>query len=281
MTGEAIATNSAVLQSYRVESIDLFSEFLDREVKLDIYLPVNIPDSSQLRLMLVNDGQDLPIMPFAPLIDRLLEAGAIEPMLVVGIYCSADRKLEYGTADELDYMNRGSRAKYYRKFILRELLPWITTQYRIPSFKEKIFAGFSLGGLSALDIAWKHPEIFSCAGVFSGSFWWRSKDLKHGYVEETDRIMHKLIRQGRYHKHLRFFFETGSLDETMDRNNNGIIDSIDDTLSLIEELKRHGYKKGKDIMYLELEDGRHDVPTWARAFPEFLCWACGKTVSPE
>jgi enterochelin esterase-like enzyme len=277
MTGEDIATNFAVIPSYRVESIDLFSEFLDREVKMDIYLPLHVRDSSQLRLMLVNDGQDLPIMPFAPILSQLLQMGEIEPLLVVGIHCSADRKLEYGTADELDYMNRGSRAKYYRKFILRELIPWISAQYLIPSFKEKIFAGFSLGGLSALDIAWKHPEEFSCAGIFSGSFWWRAKDLKHGYVEETDRIMHKLIRQGKYHPQLRFFFETGCLDETMDRNNNGIIDSIDDTISLIEELEKHGYQKETQIMYLELEDGRHDVATWARAFPDFLRWVCGKT----
>jgi enterochelin esterase-like enzyme len=58
----------------------------------------------------------------------------------------------------------------------------------------------------------------------------------------------------------------------MDRNNNGIIDSIDDTLGLIGELEQKGYKRGTDIEYLELPDGRHDVPTWARAFPDFLKW---------
>jgi hypothetical protein len=68
------------------------------------------------------------------------------------------------------------------------------------------------------------------------------------------------------------FFETGTLDETADRNNNGIIDSIDDTLSLIEELVKKGYDPETDIRYLELPDGKHDVATWARAFPEFLKW---------
>ncbi|MEO8416960.1 MAG: esterase, partial [Ginsengibacter sp.] len=74
---------------------------------------------------------------------------------------------------------------------------------------------------------------------------------------------------------LKFFFETGTLDETADRNNNGIIDSIDDTLSLIEELVTKGYNPSGDIRYLEIKDGRHDVATWGRAFPEFLKWGWG------
>ena len=67
-----------------------------------------------------------------------------------------------------------------------------------------------------------------------------------------------------------------------DRNNNGVIDSIDDALSLIEDLEAKGYTKETDIKYLELQEGRHDVPTWASAFPDFLKWGWGyvdKTLS--
>ena len=31
-----------------------------------------------------------------------------------------------------------------------------------------------------------------------------------------------------------------------------------------------GYRQGKNITYLELADGRHDVATWAKAMPAFL-----------
>jgi len=61
----------------------------------------------------------------------------------------------------------------------------------------------------------------------------------------------------------------------MDRNNNGIIDSIDDTLGLIDELVKKGYNREQDIVYLEYEDGKHDIPTWGRAMPEFLRWSYG------
>jgi iron(III)-enterobactin esterase len=57
-----------------------------------------------------------------------------------------------------------------------------------------------------------------------------------------------------------------------------VIDSIDDTLGLIMELKAKGYNDS-DIVYINYEDGKHDVPTWGRAMPDFLIWAFGKAVS--
>jgi len=87
--------------------------------------------------------------------------------------------------------------------------------------------------------------------------------------------MHKLVREGAYTDGMKFFFQTGNQDETMDRNKNGIIDSIDDTLDLIDELTTLGYDAENDIRYLELPDGRHDVPTWGRAMPQFLKWGWG------
>ena len=155
-------------------------------------------------------------------------------------------------------------------------MPYIRSTYNVPEFKEKSFAGFSLGGLSAMDIVWNHPNEFSKVGIFSGSFWWRDKSQTDPeFSEENDRIMHRQIKEGEYHPWLKFFFEVGTQDETADRNNNGIIDAIDDTINLIADLKEKGYTDS-DIKYLELQDGKHNVPTWARAFPDFLKWGWGK-----
>jgi hypothetical protein len=89
--------------------------------------------------------------------------------------------------------------------------------------------------------------------------------------------MQQQVRNGEYHPGLKFFFQCGNMDETKDRNHNGIIDSIDDTLDLIKELEAKGYDLERDIRYLELTDGRHDVPTWARAMPAFLKWGFGSS----
>lgn len=251
------------------------SLFLQRDVLLDFYFSSTDINLQQASLLLVNDGQDLGTMKFEEILDAL--SGEITPLICVGIYCGEDRRNEYGTASMLDYKGRGTKAALYQRFIFEELLPFIRKELGIKSFNDKSFCGFSLGGLSALDTVWNHADEFIKVGVFSGSFWWRSvsQDAPE-FNEEDHRIMHNEIKNGEYYPWLKFYFETGTLDELADRNNNGIIDSIDDTLSLIGELVKKGYDAKNDICYQELKDGHHDIDTWARVFPDFLRWGWGK-----
>ena len=257
------------------------SIFLGRDVNIDFYLPLNTGQTSDFSLLLVNDGQDLVTMKFEEILDELYEIKAIKDLICIGIHCSKERKNEYGTAKILDYKGRGAKAALYNRFIFEELLPFIRSTLFIYSFKEKSFAGFSLGGLCALDIVWNHPQEFSKVGIFSGSLWWRDKDQDDiDFNEDTDRIMHRQVREEKdFYPWLKFFFEVGTLDEVADRNNNGVIDSIDDTVSLIDELVKKGYDRKAGIKFLELKNGRHDVPTWAKAFPEFLKWGWGVTLN--
>ena len=257
------------------KSKTITSAFLKREVIVDFYFFSSTKNKKGINLLLINDGQDLRTMKFENILEAL--SGVIVPLLCVGIHCGEDRRNEYGTANALDYLGRGTKAGLYNRFIFEELLPFIKKESGISSFKEKSFCGFSLGGLSALDIVWNHAEEFVKVGAFSGSFWWRSVSQDDPeFIEEDHRIMHQEIRNGKYYPWLKFYFETGTLDELADRNNNGIIDSIDDTLSLINELVKKGYNPETDISYTELKDGHHDVATWARALPDFLKWGWAK-----
>ena len=256
-----------------VETATLPSEFLDRSVKVTFYLPANIAQPENISLLLVNDGQDLEAMGFDKMITYLSQAELITPLLVVGIHCGEDRLNEYGVLAGPDFKGRGTKGAAYQRFLFEELLPYLYSHYNISSFKEKAFAGFSLGGLSAFDIVWNNPGVFSKVGVFSGSLWWRTKDKSEKtYNEWKDRMMHRQVKDGQYHPGMKFFFQCGLLDETEDRNKNGVIDSIDDTIDLMRALLQKGYKEGKDMQYLQLPKGKHDVPTWARALPVFLKW---------
>lgn len=260
------------LSNILVEQKLIASRFLKRNVLVDLYLPKDIPTPSALSLLLLNDGQNLPEMPFAPVLNSLLSSAQISPLLCVGVHCSHDRIDEYATANTLDYAGRGKKAKAYQKFIVEELLPIVHTEYALEIFQQKAIAGFSMGGLSAIDTLWNYPDVFSVAGVFSGSLWWRLRDLNDGYADDKHRIMHQQIRKKKHLPGKRFYFTTGSLDETADRNKNGVIDSIDDTVDLIKELENIGYKKEQDICYVNDGEGRHDVATWAKALPHFLLW---------
>lgn len=263
-----------------VKHHNISSLFLEREVKIDFYFPPKTTDTSNLSLLLINDGQDLVTMKFEEILENLYENKSINNLFCVGIHCAKDRKNEYGTAKYLDYKGRGAKAALYNRFILEELMPFIRNTLLIYSFKEKCFAGFSLGGLCALDIVWNNPQEFSRVGVFSGSLWWRDKDqADKDFDEDVNRIMHRQVSEtANFYPWLSFFFEVGTQDEVADRNNNGIIDSIDDTIGFINILEAKGYSKNTNIKYLELNEGRHDVPTWAIAFPDFLKWGWGMTI---
>jgi enterochelin esterase-like enzyme len=256
-----------------LETLSFPSGILERNLRIDLYLPPNSLDG-QFDVLLINDGQDLQTMNFRSILDKLYRADAIRPLLCIGIHAGPLRKFEYGTAISPDYKGRGNLAHRYMHFITEELVPALHLLFPGKLSKHWAFAGFSLGGLSALDITWKHGHLFNSVAVFSGSLWWRNLDKDDPeYQDEQHRIMHNQIRDAARVPKMKFFFECGTLDETGDRNNNGIIDSIDDTKDLISALADKGYNPLLDIFYYEIEGGKHDTATWALAFPVFLEWA--------
>jgi len=252
----------------------LSSKHLDREVTYTIFLPEGDTAAGMLNLLLLNDGQEAETLHLHETLQDLYDAGRIKPTALVAINCGEERVQEYGVAGYPDFKKRGAKAKAYTDFVMTELLPEVRKQLNIDIFETTAFAGFSLGGLSALDIAWNNADVFDVAGLFSGSLWWRSKDLGKGYTED-DRIMHRVVRETKGKPNLKFWLQTGTKDETADRNRNGIIDAIDDTIDLIKELQTKGYTRD-DITYLEMVGGEHNPATWAKAMPKFLCKAFGK-----
>jgi len=153
----------------KVEQVAIASRFLKRQVIVDLYIPKSLSDTTHL--LLINDGQDLPEMPFDKLLNGLIGSNQVQSLLCAAVYAGKDRRNEYGTAAKLDYAGRGAKAALYEQFVLKELLPFVHTHCGIEKFATTSFAGFSLGGLTAIDVTWHHPEIFCKAGVFSGSLW--------------------------------------------------------------------------------------------------------------
>ena len=253
------------------------SSLLGRKVKVDVILPTVYYQQPIVHfpVLFLNDGQDLPALKLIDTVEKLYKQKSIKPVIIVAIH-AGDRIQEYGTAGQPDYKKRGIKAQAYTDFIFKELMISLRKRYRITTEADNMaIAGFSLGGLSAFDIAWKQSPQFGKVGVFSGSLWWRSEEF---WPEDPDanRIAHVMVQTSTKKEGLKFWFQAGTADEAADRNNNGVIDAIDDTLHLIDLLKQKGYEQGKDIVYLEVEGGEHNPHTWGKAMPHFLKWAFGK-----
>jgi iron(III)-enterobactin esterase len=249
------------------------SKHLQRDVRLTLIYPKLL--NNKLPVLFFNDGQDFEALKMKLSISTLLASETILPFFCVGIHANHDRIQEYGTASQADYKQRGAKAKHHQDFLIEELLPMLIEKYGVQD-KGNVIAGLSLGGLSAMDIGWHNAQLFAKIGVFSGALWWRQKSEEDGYTDENDRIIHNLVRAGIYQPNLKFWFEAGTNDEQSDRNNNGIIDAIDDTLDLMKELEKKGYQNKNDFVYVEIKNGEHNTQTWSEILPDFLIWAFGK-----
>ncbi|MBK8556492.1 MAG: esterase family protein [Lewinellaceae bacterium] len=251
------------------------SAALGRAVDIDIYLPPGYHPGIRryYSLLLLNDGQDLPYVRLQQTLERLYQNKDIPHLIAVGIHAGKNRIREYGTASQADYKGRGDLAAAHQEFVRSELLPHLYRHYPLKDDpRHMAYAGFSLGGLSAFDVAWANPQLFGTAGVFSGALWWRSHAVRPE-DPDADRIAHTLVLNSSDRPNSqRFWFQAGTKDEEEDRNNNGVIDAIDDTLHLIECLKTKGYPD-EQLQYLEMEGGEHNPATWGEAMPDFLAWS--------
>ncbi len=256
-----------------------FSKYLDRTVTFRFMAPADYWEAShRFPVLLMNDGQDFTAMKLEKTFSSAYESNVVRPFIYIGLECNENRMQEYGTASSADFKGRGGRAKAYSRFIIEEFLPFLKKEFKVSrEGKDWVYCGMSLGGLSAFDIAYRNPQFFGKIGVFSGSFWWRKKAYVKKDVADRSRILLDVIKNAPGASHLNFWLQTGTEDEKADRNHNGVIDSIDDTLDVIKELRAKGYSYPGDIKYVEIKGGKHDLPTWGSIFPEFVRWAFGRT----
>ena len=252
---------------------NLYSKHLQRNVKLYILHTPPPSDRSRYNLLILNDGQDLEKLQVKQTLDSVYRAGKIAPLIIIGIE-AGDRMQEFGVADKPDYQGRGGRAGLYDAFVNNELYPYAKKESGVRKFQSVAIAGCSLGGLSALDIAWNHPDKFSKVGVFSGAFWWRDKALEDSsYSNEKNRIMISKLKASRKKPGLQYWFYAGAAEEKADRDKDSIIDVIDDTKDIISLLETKNVVQPGGLVYRESPAGIHDYISWSEVFPDFLVWA--------
>ena len=254
---------------------EIYSRHLQEHIKLTI-ISTPIPETkNEMNLLILNDGQDADKFRIKVIVDSLYRKKLIAPLLVVAVH-AGKREEWYGVAGKPDFENRGKRADKYAAFIDNELYPYIKKNAGVRSFKSVVLAGASLGGLSAMDIAWNNADKIDRVGVFSGSFWWRDKDqVDIAYSDAANRILLSSIQQSRKRPHLKYWMYAGLQEEKSDRDKDGIIDVVDDTKDLLQIIKNKKVCAASDIVYVESPNGQHDFASWSKALPGCLLWAFG------
>ncbi|MEO9145264.1 MAG: alpha/beta hydrolase-fold protein [Ginsengibacter sp.] len=255
---------------------EIYSRHLQKHIPLTIISTPVPKDKGDFNLLLLNDGQEVEKLRVKELVDSLFKKKMIQPLVVVAID-TVNRMQQYGVSGMPDYMGNGASAEKYEDFIINELLPFIKKRAGVRKFNSITIAGFSLGALSALDIAWDNADKINKVGAFSGSFWFRDKDAADpSYSDDKDRIIINKIRSSRKRPHLKYWFYAGGSEESADRDKDEIIDVIDDTRDLITTINNKKVCPPEDIVYTEVKEGKHDYDSWSKVFPQFLIWAVEK-----
>lgn len=106
---------------------------------------------------------------------RLVLAGVVQPMIIVGVASTGTRQRDYTPVQVRrgDAAPAGGGAADYAGYLVQELKPFIDARYRTQAARgSTAVGGSSLGGLVSMWLVLRHGDVFGAALVVSPSVWW-------------------------------------------------------------------------------------------------------------
>jgi predicted alpha/beta superfamily hydrolase len=233
----------------------------DRDVI--VYLPPGYNDDPSRRfpVLYFNDGQNLFDRATAFLgnewgldetAEGMIEQGAIQPLIMVGIYNVGVRRIGEYTPVR-DHRGRGGLARRYGRLLVDELKPFIDRHYRTSQNPSDTgLGGSSLGGLVTLYLGLEYWEVFGKLAVMSPSVWWGDRDILYR------------VQKLRGHLPLRIWLDVGTAEGKYPQR---IEQDVED---LCQILISKGWRLGEDLVYHVDAGAGHNELAWGQRAPEAL-----------
>lgn len=239
------------------------STVLGNQRNLIVYLPPSYARSPRRRypVLYLQDGQnvfDFRTSAFGmdwgldDTAERLIAEGAIEELIMVGVYNTPARMAEYTPAWS-DRPDTG-RIEDYAQFLLDEVKPFIDRTYRTEVDRDTTgILGSSLGGFCSLYLSLRYPHVFGRAAAVSPSLWFGQGG-----------IMRWIAGSARLEGPERLWICAGTLEGRPAGSTFSY--AIEGIRRLRDLLLERGYEANRNLFYHEAEGGRHDEKSWgARA----------------
>lgn len=222
----------------KVKDITLFSEYLQEEMQLLIYIPANYTPLFKYNILIASDGKDYFQLGGIPrLADELIDNYEIENLIIVGIPYKSylDRKRKY--------IPTGDQHENYLRFLSFELVPYLEKEYSIDTLAEnRGLIGTSMAATVSLMAALKYPTIFGKAILHS--------PFVDEHVLET-------VKNAENYKDISFYHIIGKNEDSVVLKDN----TIKDFLTPNREMHKIMVDRGFDVFYEEFE-GDHTWKHW-------------------
>jgi S-formylglutathione hydrolase len=138
----------------------LRSAYVPGEVRFGLYLPPGYEEKPArayplLLLLHGGGGSEQDLARFADVVDAAIAEGRVAPLVIATP--GAGRSL---------YMDYRDGSERWERFVLNELLPHLRATLPIATSRARTFVGgWSMGGLGALRLAFKHPATFAAVAA--------------------------------------------------------------------------------------------------------------------
>ena len=175
---------------------------------------------------------------------RLVEEGAIEPLIVVGLVNTAERTADYSP---------GERGEAYMDFVVNTVKPMVDSNYRtLRGKRHTLTGGSSMGGLISCMLGWQYPDVFGAVMCFSPAF----------RVDGYDDWSLFFTESGGDKRDVFFYVYNGGV---------GLEQKLQPGIDYMFGFwEGSGYRWGEDFVFVKDPQAEHNEQAWAEWFPEAL-----------
>ncbi|MEL4180250.1 enterochelin esterase [Roseateles sp. PN1] len=246
-----------------LEHFPFKSQQLGNERRLTVYRPAQAPAGPLPLLLLFDEDAYLSRVPTPTILDNLIAAGRIPPLLAVLV----GNPTRDSRSDELPCNPR------FADMLAGELLPWLAARYPITADPARtVVAGSSYGGLASAWLGLRHPQRFGRVLSLSGSFWWapaRPPGFVSGGLDdvaEGEWLTRQFVAAPR--SEVQFYLAPGLLERSAPADGPGILETNRHLRDVLQA-------RGQHVIYREFGGG-HDYVNWRSELAEGLIALLGQ-----
>lgn len=248
---EQPGSDASIALTGKMDSDVLTSKLLGNSRTITVYHSSNFVKgkAGNIRLLAFDGPKYQRHINTPAIVEYLSQKGLIPPVQLVLI-------------DPIDNETRAAELPDNIKFgqmLIKELLPQLERKYgSFFNAGETILTGSSFGGLAALQLAWRHPQIFGNVIAQSPSLWWDNRqEPAHGTYLLSERFLASELLP------LQIFISAGIYESAHGaQGDKGILDG---SRNLKDVLRAKGYQ----VTYREYAAG-HDYSAWRGALADGL-----------